>query len=387
MKKIYLILFMLGLSASTLFASVATFTDIKGEVTVLRKNSPIEAIKNGSLEEKDIVQTSKEGAAKIAFQDNTTITLGKETIFKIEEYLFEDGKSKTNLKITEGVFRAVTGEIGKINPDKFKLHTRNATIGIRGTEILGFVSEEQDIIECLKGIIEVCNEKGCEEVKEGKFTIVKKGFAPKRSMDKDKKDKKTKKPNPQSGSSEDTTSETSSSQDDGDTTTTPQEENSIINVSSELSNETLLENQPPIGENGLTQTPESVIQGYIDAIDPTVTAQYLGSVGNATKDGSSVTGGAVDFMFSFGDQTYEGTFVIDDNNFNVINAPITTSGFSAAAANINDGVYNMASGGITNGKFYGSGAETIGGNINVTTDMITGSVHNYTGTISATKVP
>ena len=83
--------------------------------------------------------------------------------------------------MTKGLFRTITGKIGKIAPKKFKIKTKNATIGIRGTEIVIKASPiGGDKIACTRGAISVVsNFTGKSvDVEAGKITEVKPNASP-----------------------------------------------------------------------------------------------------------------------------------------------------------------------------------------------------------------
>lgn len=55
------------------------------------------------------------------------MTIGKESVLNIEEYVFDESKtdnSATELNFVKGAFHTITGQIGKINPSKFKLKNK-----------------------------------------------------------------------------------------------------------------------------------------------------------------------------------------------------------------------------------------------------------------------
>lgn len=181
MKKI-LVLLLLGLAfASSLYASVAKIVAASGEVSVLRDKKEQKASVGFELEEKDTVFSKGASKAQIIFNDKTVITIGKESEFKIEEYLFEaKNEPKASFGFTKGAFRAITGQIGKVAPDKFELKTKTATIGIRGTQILLQTGDESKIA-CTDGAILVTSlDTGAAvEVKAGEITTVEPNKPPK----------------------------------------------------------------------------------------------------------------------------------------------------------------------------------------------------------------
>lgn len=146
----YLILFF----STYLLASIGTITSIEGSAKILREGSQLTASIGTKIEKQDILSTEKDSSLKIILVDNTIVTIGKESTLNIEEYVFDEAnkeESQTELNFVKGAFHTITGQIGKINPSKFKLKTKSASIGIRGTEIY---ADENRVI-CTSGVIEV----------------------------------------------------------------------------------------------------------------------------------------------------------------------------------------------------------------------------------------
>jgi len=175
MKKL-LALFISGfLLMGMLYASVGKIVAAKGDITVLRDAKKLKAAAGFELEEKDVVNSIGKSKAQIIFNDKTVITIGKDSEFKIQEYLFEEGKEpKASFGFAKGAFRSITGQIGKVAPDRFKLKTKTATIGIRGTQILARIENGENKIACTDGIISVTSlDTGkTVEVKAGQITMV-----------------------------------------------------------------------------------------------------------------------------------------------------------------------------------------------------------------------
>ena len=179
MKILILTLFLL---TTTLFANIGKITAIKGDASVLRDSKSIPLNLGFILKQKDKITTGKNTRVQIIFKDNTIISLGKESSFDIGEYSFDDkdpSKAKMSFKVAKGIFKSITGKIGKINPSKFKLKTKSATIGIRGTTFFGDVPQQgPESIACTDGAITVSTAQGIVEVPAGQFTQVSIGSAP-----------------------------------------------------------------------------------------------------------------------------------------------------------------------------------------------------------------
>ena len=129
-------LLLLTLSSILLFASVGKITSIKGEVYIDRENKQISARSGSVLELKDKIITKDASKALLLFNDKTSITVGKNSTLAVQKYVF-DLNTPTNNKASfgfgNGIFRTITGKVGKLNPKGFTIKTSSATIGIRGT--------------------------------------------------------------------------------------------------------------------------------------------------------------------------------------------------------------------------------------------------------------
>jgi hypothetical protein len=173
MVKIFLYLFLM---TEILFGSVGKVVTSRGEVTLLRGQNQLVVKAGLEIEEKDTIKTSSNGKLQIIFSDDTLITIGKESEFSVKEYLYDNNKnSKASFGISKGTFRAITGAIGKIAPQNFKLTSKSASIGIRGTQIYAEIKEDFDFVACTEGTITVTSLSTGQtiEIPAGSFTIVK----------------------------------------------------------------------------------------------------------------------------------------------------------------------------------------------------------------------
>lgn len=165
MLKIFTLLL---LFASFLFANIGTVSLVEGKATILRNGQTLGANMGDKIENKDVISTQVNSKIKITFIDNTIVTIGKESSLNIEEYIFDTtnkSQAKTELNVLKGAFHTITGEIGKVNPDKFKLKTKSASIGIRGTEFYG----DDNRIVCTQGRIVVLSNGISVDVPAGNY--------------------------------------------------------------------------------------------------------------------------------------------------------------------------------------------------------------------------
>jgi hypothetical protein len=162
---------------SSVFANIGKVSAVVGNANIERNNKTL-SIKIGSvIEEKDIIRTQANAKVQLIFTDNTIITVGKNSALNINDYLYDTNNpqnSKANFNFFKGAFKTITGQIGKINKKKFKLKTSSASIGIRGTIVLG----TQDIIACTSGGITVESGGKTINVNVNEITTVAQGQAP-----------------------------------------------------------------------------------------------------------------------------------------------------------------------------------------------------------------
>ncbi|RXJ80711.1 FecR family protein [Arcobacter sp. F2176] len=174
MKKILLLLFIL---ANFLFASIGQITALVGDVKISRDSNTILAKLGEKLEKNDVINSTKGSKAQITMNDNTIITIGQNSTLNIFDYVYDENKpkdSKASFGFMKGSFKSITGKIGKINKERFKLKTKSASIGIRGTTILG----DQNIIACTDGAITVTAVGISVDVAKQEFTRTPQGQAP-----------------------------------------------------------------------------------------------------------------------------------------------------------------------------------------------------------------
>jgi len=158
MINIKKIIILLVLFSVTLFANnIATITAIKGKASIERDSQSIVANLGSKLQKKDSVITQDKTKVQIIFNDETIITIGKNSNFSISEYLFDNtNEMEVKFSLLKGAMRTITGQIGKIAPQKFSVKTNTSTIGIRGTNFTIFAGiDNSQKIYCTYGAISV----------------------------------------------------------------------------------------------------------------------------------------------------------------------------------------------------------------------------------------
>lgn len=171
--------------STQVWASIGKVSLLKGEAIANRDNQTIALANGATLEEHDLISTRANSQIQLTFEDKTVITLGSESILDINQYLNDAQEPKAKFKFNQGTFKSITGNIGKKAPENFNLETKTATIGIRGTTVLGQTNmppqngrEQPDIIGCSSGKIVVVTPMGSVEIGAGFATTVSPNQAP-----------------------------------------------------------------------------------------------------------------------------------------------------------------------------------------------------------------
>lgn len=123
-------------SCVCLFASdIANIKSLKGNAIIKRDNTEIVANLNKNLKQNDLIITKDKSSLGIVFYDGTIITLGENSIFSINQYLFNPTKKKFSFdfKLHKGTSSFESGKIGKLSPQSVKFRIPDGIIGIRGT--------------------------------------------------------------------------------------------------------------------------------------------------------------------------------------------------------------------------------------------------------------
>jgi hypothetical protein len=125
----------------------------------------------------ETIITGKESRAQIRFSDGSLVSLQEGSQFRIENYSYQQEKKGDNAtyQLLKGSMRTISGAVGKVNRDEYKVETPVATIGIRGTdyeltlhdsdnsgseELYGYIND---------GVIHVANQGGNQDFSDNEF--------------------------------------------------------------------------------------------------------------------------------------------------------------------------------------------------------------------------
>ena len=121
----------------------AKVVGLSGKVSVIRGNTTGRLARGDMLLRSDRITTDEESSVELKLLDGSLINLGEMADLTITELVYDPIKKDgfNDLKIATGAFRLISGSIAKLGPDLMKLDTPVATIGIRGTSLVGKASQ------------------------------------------------------------------------------------------------------------------------------------------------------------------------------------------------------------------------------------------------------
>lgn len=121
---------------NTILAS-AKLVNAKGDITATDGQGKKRLVVDGAaVYPGDTVQTGPGAKVVLAFRDESRLTLGANTQFKVESFVYDQkapSEGRFLVTLLQGSMRALTGLIGKANNRNVGFTTATATIGIRGT--------------------------------------------------------------------------------------------------------------------------------------------------------------------------------------------------------------------------------------------------------------
>ncbi len=144
MKPFFLIFFCIfflhigSLNAHAQFKSAGMIKSVSGEVFITSSLTTIKAVPNMRIKQGDSIQTGAKSSAGLIFEDDTVVALGPNSQMSIQSFQFNpvDKELSFITRMIHGTFSFITGQIAKLAPEKVKIETPDATLGVRGTKFL-----------------------------------------------------------------------------------------------------------------------------------------------------------------------------------------------------------------------------------------------------------
>lgn len=142
-----------------------------GQFQAVQSNNQIRILQRGSaVYPGDTLVTNAKSTAQIRFADGSVMALSANTRMKIDQYHYDPSNPKTDtsvLSFIKGGFRALTGALGKRNPEAYTIETPVSVIGVRGTNFGGVLDKGHLYAGVWKGAIYVKNNGGLLKLGQG----------------------------------------------------------------------------------------------------------------------------------------------------------------------------------------------------------------------------
>jgi hypothetical protein len=140
-------------------------------VTVSNRSGPARPLARGvELDTGDTVHTNA-GRAQIRFTDGSYVSLQPNTDFAISDYKYDgknDGSDRGFFGLIKGAMRTVTGAVGRVNRNAYRITTPTATVGIRGTGgVIQINPDGSTLVIGTSGIWSLTNPAGSIDVPAG----------------------------------------------------------------------------------------------------------------------------------------------------------------------------------------------------------------------------
>ena len=115
---------------------IATLALARGTVTARSLDDQVRELEKGSaIYVGDVITTATRSFAVVEFVDDSKVTLQPNSELDVEEFEATVGEESIVLELLKGGLRALSGQIGKRQPEKVRFRARSSTIGIRGTTL------------------------------------------------------------------------------------------------------------------------------------------------------------------------------------------------------------------------------------------------------------
>ncbi|MCA8966338.1 MAG: FecR domain-containing protein [Planctomycetes bacterium] len=96
------------------------------------------------------IETARRSSIALEFRDETVFELSENSSMVVESYNDSENAPSLTTRVLGGVFRFVSGLIAKRQPEAMSVQLSVATIGIRGTNVVGEVGPESATIVLLE---------------------------------------------------------------------------------------------------------------------------------------------------------------------------------------------------------------------------------------------
>jgi hypothetical protein len=129
---------LLGFTAAALAADVGEIKILKGAAHLERGKESLPLRVGMPVQETDKVVTGDDGTVGITFADNSLLSVGPNSVFAIDRYVFDSTThaGQFDSTLSRGTLAVISGKMVKQSPDAMRVRTPSAIMGVRGTEFI-----------------------------------------------------------------------------------------------------------------------------------------------------------------------------------------------------------------------------------------------------------
>ncbi len=123
---------------------IGTVLIAKGVVTANSQETGIRTLEKGAnVFLGETISTAIDSFVVLKMIDKSKLSIRPQSEMTLKAFSEESGKEEALFDLVKGGLRALSGEIGKKNPEQFRVETVVASIGIRGTDFLVRICQEE----------------------------------------------------------------------------------------------------------------------------------------------------------------------------------------------------------------------------------------------------
>jgi len=119
-----------------------------------RNGASVPLVPGTELRGKDRLRTGENARARLRFSDGSTVKLGENANFQIEQ-VRGGNFVRATLRVAEGAFRYATDKLRLTTRRDVTIRARSITLGIRGTDVWGKSTDERSLVCLIEGAISV----------------------------------------------------------------------------------------------------------------------------------------------------------------------------------------------------------------------------------------
>ena len=142
------------LPRSPTLAGIGGVMSIRGDAVATGANRSARTLRQDArVFLNDQIETGPKAKLQIKFDDGSVLSQGENSTVVIDEYIYAPGKPSEcgmAMRLVKGTCRIITGLITKANPERFKVRTRMATVGIRGCDVAFRTQPDRDDVYVLE---------------------------------------------------------------------------------------------------------------------------------------------------------------------------------------------------------------------------------------------